>query len=201
MKRLVKMKKIVTVKMSQMTIMILKKDESDEGPGEFNDRNAADDNFRSEPKFIVFLSQLLLLFQICPVCKTNGPLVTTHQVGTMVEVKTTCSNIACPASEGIWRSQHDISKIRTPAGNMLLSFAILVAGGSASKVFRVFRHMSLGCTSIRTFFKHQKEKIMPFILLLWKRHQSKLFGQLKENEEELIIGGDGRHDSMGHSAK
>ena len=42
---------------------------------------------------------------------------------------------------------------------------------------------------------------MPSILMLWKRHQSKLLGQLKENGEELIIGGDGRHGSMGHSAK
>ena len=42
---------------------------------------------------------------------------------------------------------------------------------------------------------------MPSIYLLWKRYQAKLFDQLEENGKDLIIGGDGRHDSMGHSAK
>ena len=124
---------------------------------------------RSEPKYIVFLSQLLLLFQICPACKTSGPLVTTRQVGTMVEVKTTCSNITCPANESVWRSQPDMTKTRTPAGNLLLCFAILVAGGSASKVLRVFQHMGLGCISLRTFFKHQKVRLkgrMYYVLCL-----------------------------------
>lgn len=111
---------------------------------------------RSEPKFVVFLSQLLLLFQICPMCKTSNPLVKTRQIGTMVEVKTTCANIHCPSNENVWRSQPEMRGTRMPAGNLLLCFAILVAGGSASKVFRVFKHMGLACLSLRTFFKHQK---------------------------------------------
>ena len=42
---------------------------------------------------------------------------------------------------------------------------------------------------------------MPSIYLLWKRYQATLLDQLEKNGEDLIIGGDGRHDSMGHSAK
>jgi hypothetical protein len=44
----------------------------------------------------------------------------------------------------------------TSEGNLLLSFAILVAGGSASKVIRIFQHMGLGCISLPTFFRHQR---------------------------------------------
>lgn len=42
---------------------------------------------------------------------------------------------------------------------------------------------------------------MPSIYLFWKKYQAKLLDQLEESDEDLIIGGDGRHDSMGHSAK
>jgi hypothetical protein len=45
---------------------------------------------------------------------------------------------------------------KIPAGNFLLSFAILVAGKSATKVLRVFNHMGLKCISLSTFFKHQR---------------------------------------------
>jgi len=34
---------------------------------------------------------------------------------------------------------------KMPAGNLLLSFAILVGGGSASKVMQIFKHMGLAC--------------------------------------------------------
>ena len=44
----------------------------------------------------------------------------------------------------------------TSAGNLLLSFAILVAGGCASKVLRIFGHMGLGRISLSTFFRHQR---------------------------------------------
>ena len=38
-----------------------------------------DENLRKQPKFIVFLSQLLLLFQFCHPCKADNPLVETTQ--------------------------------------------------------------------------------------------------------------------------
>ena len=37
------------------------------------------------------------------------------------------------------------------AGNFLLWFAILMAGGSASKVIHIFQHLGLGCVSLRSF--------------------------------------------------
>ena len=43
------------------------------------------------------------------------------------------------------------------AGNLLLGFAILAAGTSTTKVFRVFQHiMGLACVSLTTFFKYQR---------------------------------------------
>ena len=43
----------------------------------------------TEPKFIVFLTQLLALFKFCPSCKSNDVLVDVLQNGTMAQVKVT----------------------------------------------------------------------------------------------------------------
>ena len=92
----------------------------------------------------------------CPVCKEDNPRIRTREVGTMLEVKTICRNVLCPRRINLWKSQPEIEGTNIPAGNLLLCFAILVAGGSATKVFRVFSHMGLACLSLGTFFKHQK---------------------------------------------
>ncbi|KAK3716293.1 hypothetical protein QZH41_014572 [Actinostola sp. cb2023] len=99
---------------------------------------ALESNLRKQPKFIVFLSKLLLLFNVCPV---------------------------------------------------------------SSKVLQIFNNMGLSCFSLRAYFRHQREKLFPTIYIYWKSYQSKMIQKLKETGEALVIAGDGRHDSMGHSAK
>ena len=121
---------------------------------------------RTEPKYIVFLSQLLLLFQVCRSCKGENVLVETTQHGTMVIIETHCGNPDCLEKEFVWHSQPKIEGTKAVAGNILLSFAILLAGASASKVFRVFSHMGLMCHSLRQFFRHQKVKYLLFIVLI-----------------------------------
>ena len=54
---------------------------------------------------------------------------------------------------------------RIPACNLLLSFAILLAGGTATKVLRIFDHMGLACISLKTFFKDQRVRSV-FLLCL-----------------------------------
>ncbi len=111
---------------------------------------------RGEKKFIVFLSQLLLLFHVCPACKQDGLLAEARVIGTMVEIASSCANPNCKDKERLWRSQPDMPGTRIPAGNFLLSFAILVAGASATKIRTVFSHMGLSCISLSTYFSHQK---------------------------------------------
>lgn len=113
-------------------------------------------NLRTEPKFIVFLSHLLSLFRFCPACKTDNPLVEISQNGTLVAFHTLCSNSECPQKESVWCSQPMMDETKIPAGNFLLSMAVLVAGGSASKTFQIFSNMGLQCISLNTFFRHQR---------------------------------------------
>ena len=123
-----------------------------------------DDNLRTQPKFVVFLSQLLLLFNVCQSCNTPDPSVDVRQTGTMATVVTSCSNPLCKKKGNTWQSQPSMPGSNVAAGNFLLSFAILVAGGSASKVLKIFNHMGLCCISLATFFRHQQVCILLYHL-------------------------------------
>ena len=100
---------------------------------------------QTEPKFVVFVSQLLLLFNVCPSRNNPDPLVEVTRIGTMAKVATICTNQSCNKKQHTWNSQPDMSGTKIPAGNFLLSFAILISGGFASKVFLLFKHMGLSC--------------------------------------------------------
>ncbi len=128
-------------------------------------------SLRNEPKFIVFFTQLLALFQICRECKCDKTLVDVNAHGTMAEVITTCVNPDC-GKQTKWFSQPLFPGTKIAAGNLLLSFGILVAGTSATKVFRVLKHMGVSCVSLTTFFIYQwvsVEIVVVLMEMLYKR--------------------------------
>ena len=127
---------------------------------------ATDNNLRSEPKFIVFFTQLLALFKFCPNCKAENCDVEVHQNGTMAKVKCTCTNPKCNNRNFKWTSQPLIPGTKLRAGNFLLSFAIIVAGASPTKILRVLQHMGVACISLSTFFSHQHVSKFLTILLV-----------------------------------
>lgn len=147
----------------------------------------------NEPKFIVFFSMLLSLFTMMSFsCKKSKPTETMKQRGTMVIVFQHCPK--CGENAFHLRSQPLIFG-NYPAGNILLSFGVLMAGASISKILLVFRHMGLSA-----FFVHQKSFLFPRILSYWERYRASLIAQLK-NVADVVWSGDGQFDSMGHSAK
>lgn len=152
-------------------------------------------NEREEPKGIVFLSKLLQLFQFCHLCLFPKPKVAVTQTGTMLTIVSECSNCGETYS---WKSQPDLLG-RFPAGNLLLSFAVLCAGASIRKVLLVFQHMGLLVYHEPTYYYHQRHLLIPSVVGFWRKYQKKLLDQSKN--KEVVMAGDGRHDSMGHSAK
>ena len=152
-------------------------------------------NEREEPKGIVFLSKLLQLFQFCHLCFSPKPKVAVTQTGTMLTIVSECSNCG---ETYCWKSQPDLWG-RFPAGNLLLSFAVLCAGASIRKVLLVFQHMGLLVYHEPTYYYHQRHLLIPSVVGFWRKYQKKLLDQLKN--KEVVMAGDGRHDSMGHSAK
>ena len=152
-------------------------------------------DIREEPKGIVFLSKLLLLFEFCHLCFFSKPKVAVTQTGTMLTIQSECSNCG---ETFTWKSQPDLLG-RFPAGNLLLSFAVLCAGTSIRKVLLVFRHMGLLVYHEPTYYYHQRHLLIPSVVAFWRKYQAKLLDKLKD--QEVVLAGDGRHDSMGHSAK
>ena len=105
----------------------------------------------------------------------------------------------CGDGAFIWRSQPLICG-KYPAGNIMLSFGTLMAGASISKILLVFKHIGISVCHIRTFFLHQKKFILPSILKHWESYRQGLVNEVKQIDNVSWCG-DGRFDSMGHSAK
>ncbi|XP_064647939.1 uncharacterized protein LOC135500411 [Lineus longissimus] len=137
------------------------------------------------------------LFATCPVCSSESTR-TIKKIGTFISVSQRCVNKHC-GFERTWNSQPMYNRIT--AGNVLLSSAILFSGAIPSKILQVMR--ILGCQSIHrnTFFVHQSRLLWPAVQDAWRQEQREILDAVKEADYSLVVGGDGRSDTPGHSAK
>jgi len=147
-----------------------------------------------EPKYIVFHNKLLLLLSICLTCYSTDVQLYQKLSGCMLIVFIKC---LCCKTLREWRSQPEIKG--TPYGNVLLSGSILFTGALPSKVIRLLTSLSIACISPRTFFRHQQRYLHQVVSEIWLSKRDSYLVELKD--EQLIVGGDGRCDSMGHCAK
>ena len=149
-----------------------------------------------EIKYIVFKSSLLELFTSCTSCHNicNGTI--SQPKGTFICVKQLCSHCG---HKRIWMSQPMIKD--TPAGNVMVSAAILFSGSTPGKILRLMNEMRIACICDSTFYNHQTAYLYPAVVSVWESHQTKLLAECRSRGTALSIGGDGRADSPGHSAK
>jgi solute carrier family 8 (sodium/calcium exchanger) len=149
--------------------------------------------------FLVFHSSLLqLLGMFCFNCKAESPKVQVKKNGSMAIVEQTCSK--CLKDNFTWRSQPFVFG-KYPAGNILTSFGILMSGINISQAMLMFRHMNLATITTRSYHSHQAAFLIPAVLRHWEVYQSALIEDVKNGKESQTWSGDGRFDSMGHSAK
>lgn len=150
-----------------------------------------------EPKFVVFFRVLLNLFSLfCFNCKYEKPKVQIVTKGSMATVVQDCSHCG---KKFKWHSQPMVFG-KYPAGNLMISFGILMSGVRISQILLAFKHMGLHAISPRTFFYHQRKFLFPSILMQWRKYQAKFVEDLKQNDD-VEWSGDGTFDSMGHNAK
>ena len=138
----------------------------------------------------------MYLFKRCQNCGSETYGTTTRVIGTFLSVSQHCSNCSFTFK---WASQPVVKSI--PAGNILLSAAILYSGTLPAKVLRMLKIYGCATITSRTFFSHQKSYLQPSVFAVWNQHQAELLKQLQKEKRPLILGGDGRADSPGHSAK
>ena len=123
----------------------------------------------------MFLSKLLPLFQHCHLCFSANPALSVTQTGTMMTIQSSCS---CCSETFIWQSQPYLLG-KFPAGNLLLSFAILCAGASVNKALLVFRHMGMLIYSEPTYYYHHRHLLIPAIVSFWRSYQAKIINSRK----------------------
>ncbi|XP_067844712.1 uncharacterized protein [Heptranchias perlo] len=85
------------------------------------------------------------------------------------------------------------------SSNLQLAASILISGNNYRKIALLFKFMGLGCISSSEFYKVQRLYAAPAIVQHWKSMQDKLFKNCEG--ENVILCGDGRNDSAGHSAQ
>ena len=132
----------------------------------------------------------------CVSCHNSCVGEIAYQKGTYIAVRQMCSHCG---HKRIWMSQPSIRDV--PAGNILLSAGILFAGATPGKILRLLNHIQVACISERTFYRHQSRFLEPAVLAVWEVKQSRLLAECKACATPLSVGGDGRADSPGHSAK
>ena len=146
--------------------------------------------------FLVAESSLLGLFRFYPVCRSECERKVDSRLGTKITVTQKCFSCTFFTS---WDSQSSVGDI--PIGNIMLSSSILFGGGSPTKVLRILKHMNVPTICYSTFMNHQKKYLHTAVQRTYQQQQSTLLNNIKAEGRELIVGGDGRCDSPGHSVK
>lgn len=155
-----------------------------------------DQLIEEQTMYLVYEKNLLELFTHCIKCTapTSNEIMYTN--GTLVKIKQTCT--VC-LYERTWSSQPHVGG--KPAGNVAVSAAILFSGSIPSKALRVFQFMNVPCISSSTFMLHQRYILFPAISTLWVKLKTDYLAAVVDSGKTLILGGDGRADTPGHSAK
>lgn len=144
----------------------------------------------------MFESALFLLFSVCRHCCAYSVNVSKETVGSFVRITQTCSSCK---QIFVWDSQPFIGRI--PAGNILTSAAILFSGALPSQSLRIFDFLKCHNITLTTFFRHQRRLLQPAVSKIWEQQQLSFISRMKNLKKKLILSGDGRADSPGHSAK
>ena len=97
-------------------------------------------------------------------------------------------------------AQPAIHKRSTSRKHPLIT-AILFTGSTPTKVLRLLNCLQVACFTDRTFHNHQSEFLKSAVISVWKHKQLQLLAECVSQDSPLTIGGDGRADSPGHSAK
>ena len=93
-------------------------------------------------------------------------------IGTLLTIKHLCLN----GHDTRWNSQPFVNQ--TPAGNLLISAAILFSGNSFSKINEFSSFLSLQFISETKFYEFQKQDLWPIINKTWCTEQEKIIENL-----------------------
>ena len=92
-----------------------------------------------------------------------------------------------------------ISQLQVWEYPFFLSEKQLFIGSNPARVAAFFKHIGVQYMSLRTYYKIQRVYLAPAVNRCWENEQPSLLQSLQG--KTIALGGDGRCDSPGHSAK
>ena len=147
----------------------------------------------NERKFLVFESCLMQLFAICSFCLAPVISIKKRLFGSMLQIHAECLN----GHETKWMSQPLHNQMAL--GNLFIAASCLFSGSQCSKLLCFFHHLNMPSIAIRTYSDIQRAYLIPTVNAIWAKCQQELFMAMKNMQ--LVLGGDARMDSPGHSEK
>ena len=136
---------------------------------------------------LVHASKLKQLLRYCPDCGSlvdqEDTKVYGNHEGTLMTVELTCVN-SCKGSV-----------------NIMLTSAITLSGIMLEKFQQLASLLNLRSISNSTFYSLRREYVVPAIAKEWEKERNLVIASIREKGEPVMLAGDGRADSPGHSAK
>lgn len=94
-----------------------------------------------------------------------------------------------------WTSQPMIQ--HTPAGNLLLSSSVLFSGLTPTVFWRALSFLNMELPNVRQFFRHQSEYLIPVVVSTWRRSQTAMLDEMKDDDDGVHVCTDMRCDTPG----
>lgn len=135
---------------------------------------------------------------MCIQCNSTDVVNTWTKRGSYVAVKQSCTEVRCKFSRE-WCSQN--IRCGIPEGNLEISTSLYFTGLSPEKTLRFLKQLSVASISSSTYYSYQQAFLVPAVINLYEERQNKELHQIKLKNTPVILGGDGRCDSPGFSAK
>lgn len=135
-------------------------------------------------KYLVFESNLMELFALCPLCVSPIVQKELSVLGTLLVLKYKCKQGHCHT----WSSQPCHKSL--PWGNMLSAGAILFSGGSYAKSAKMFEHLNMSFISNSTYTRMQAAYLIPVVVEHYLSQRALLLNSIQG--QDIVLGGDGR---------
>ena len=150
---------------------VLESSDSEYFPSDSEGSDSDDDNSQTLPKqkkLIVSENELLKLFKFCQQCGSPTDTTTMTQHGSMVTVKTSCTN----GHTLTWESQPWVKG--TAAGNLLITAAIVFSDNTYKHSADFAKHLNLQFISSSYYYKIQRNIIFPVVQKAWRKNQAEV---------------------------
>ena len=157
-------------------------------------------NYFCQDRVVVDVNILLGMFAKCQVnlCAAKAEVKSWQIKAGVIDIQWACVD----GHTDHWISSHILCEKRGQkvfANTLLMASPILITGNNFEKVYDLFKFLGIGFLSSSTFHRIQRNYIVPEVLSTWEEMKREIW--LVLGKETLILCGDGRSDSPGHSAK